>query len=276
MIRTFSDFNEFRAAAIEFGLDMDLQALTNLDVLFFESYKNFLILNVRDYGENPNNLLILGREDSLVYSQKQFTAKDYKLFRLSMREPFGESSVITFLTLREVMNGYSTRFEQLHAELDMVERTLDVDKLDDLGKAFRRLQDKLEDFVDLLIKLRDRKVPQVNTKYISYDYNVLTGKAQHILDRTKNQLSRIGGLRNEIEVKETKMLNKRIEYLSEVVKRLTAITIILLIPNIISGYFGMNIPHYFATLPNPELIIIIFTVASMLAGAAFLKWKDYF
>ncbi|MDP3741957.1 MAG: CorA family divalent cation transporter [Candidatus Micrarchaeota archaeon] len=276
MIRTFSDFNEFRNAATELGLEMDLQALTNLDVLFFESYENFLILNVRDYGENPNNLLILGREDSLLYSQKQFTAKDYKLFRLSMREPFGESSVITFLALRDVMDSYSIRFEQLHAELDMVDRTLDVDKLDDIGKAFRKFQDKLEDFVDLLIKLRDRKVPQVNTKYISYDYNVLTGKAQHILDRTKNQLSRMSGLRNELEVKETRVLNKRIENLSEVVKRLTAITIILMIPNIISGYFGMNIPHYFATLPNPELAIIALTAVLMLGGAAFLKWKDYF
>ncbi len=275
MIRTFFDFNEFRNAATELGLEMDLQALTNLDVLFFESYKNFLILNVRDYGENPNNLLILGQEDSLLYSQKQFTAKDYKLFRLSMREPFGESSVITFLTLRDVMNSYSIRFEQLHAELDMVERTLDVDKLDDLGKAFRKLQDRLEDFVDLLIKLRDRKVPQVNTKYVSYDYNVLASKAQHILDRSKNQISRIAGLRNEIEVKETRALNKRIEYLSEIVKRLTAITIILMIPTIVAGHFGMNVSLFFANRPDAELIIVIGTIVLMLATAWFLKRKDW-
>ncbi len=276
MIRTFFDFNEFRQAALDLGLEMDLQALTNLDVLFFESYRNFLILNIRDYGENPNNLLILSRENSLLYSQKQFTSRDYKLFRLSMREPFGESTVIVFLALREVLNNYSARFEQLHADLDQVERTLDVDKLDEIGKAFRKLSDKLEDFVDLLIKLRDRKVPQVNTKYVSYDYNVLTGKAQHILDRTKNQISRIGGLRNEIEVKETRSLNKRIEYLSEVVKRLTAITVILMVPNVISGYFGMNLPLFLATLPNSELIVLGVTVTLMLLLAAFLKWKDYF
>ena len=276
MIRTFFDFNEFRQVAGELGLEMDLQDLTNLEVLFFETYKDFLILNVRDYGENPNNLLILSKDDSLLYSQKQFTSNDYKLFKLTMREPFGEGTVITLLALREVLNSYAGKFEKLHGELDEVEKTLDVDKLDEIGKAFRKLQDKLEDFVDLLIKLRDRKVPQVNTNFISYDYNVLTGKAQHILDRTKNQLSRIGGLRNEIEVKETRSLNKRIGYLSEVVKRLTAITIILMIPNIISGYFGMNIPHYFATLPNAEVVIVVLTVVLMLVGAAFLKWKDYF
>jgi len=192
-----------------------------------------------------------------------------------MREPFGESSVITFLTLRDVMNSYSIRFEQLHAELDMVERTLDVDKLDDLGKAFRKLQDRLEDFVDLLIKLRDRKVPQVNTKYVSYDYNVLASKAQHILDRSKNQISRIAGLRNEIEVKETRALNKRIEYLSEIVKRLTAITIILMIPTIVAGHFGMNVSLFFANRPDAELIIVIGTIVLMLATAWFLKRKDW-
>lgn len=275
MIRTFSDFNEFKAVAVELGLGMDLQDLTNLDVLFFEQDKSFLILNIRDYGENPNNLLILSKDNSLLYSGKQFTSKDYKLFRLSMQEPFGESTVLTFLALREALNSYSARFEQLHAELDMVEKTLDVDKLDDIGKAFRRLQDKLEDFVDLLIKLRDRKVPQVNTKYVSYDYNVLTGKAQHMLDRNKNQLSRIGGLRNEIEVKETRVLNKRIEYLSEVVKRLTAITIIFMIPTVISSHFGMNVDLGLAKLPNAELIILGITAAMMIIVALFLKKKDY-
>ncbi|MFH1247225.1 MAG: CorA family divalent cation transporter [Candidatus Micrarchaeota archaeon] len=277
MIHSFSDFSEFRNAATELGVEVDLQALTNLDVLFFEVYKNVLILNIRDYGENPNNLLILSKENSLIYSQKQFTSKDYKLFRLSMRELFGESTVIAFLTLREVMNNYDTKFEKLHSELDDVERTLDVDKLDDIGKAFRRFEDRLEDLVDLLIKLRDRKIPQVNTKYVSYDYNVLTGKAQHILDRTRNQISRISGLRNEIEVKETRSLNKRIEHLSDVVKRLTAITIILMIPTIISSHFGMNLPFlFFATLPNSELIIASITVSLMIIVAVFLKWKDYF
>ncbi len=275
MIRTFSDFNEFRAAALEQGLEMDLRALTNLDVLFFETYKNFLILNARDYGENPNNLLILGKDNSLLYSEKQFTAKDYKLFRLSMREQFGESTVITFLALREVLNNYSTRFEQLHAELDQAERSLDVDKLDGISRAFRKLLDKLEDFVDLLIKLRDRKVPQVNTKYVSYDYNVLTAKAQHILDRTKNQVSRIGGLRNELEVRETRALNKRIEYLSEVVKKLTAITVILIIPNIVTGFYGMNVPLFLADDPNAELLIAVSTLVIMAATILFFKLKDY-
>lgn len=276
MIRTFSDFNEFRNAALEQGLEMDLEALTNLDVLFFETYKNFLILNVRDYGENPNNLLLLSKESSLLYSQKQFTSKDYKLFRLSMREPFGEGSVLSFLTLREVMNNYSGRFEKLHADLDEVERTLDVDKLDEIGKAFRKFEDKLEDFVDLLIKLRDRKVAQVNTKYISYDYNVLTGKAQHILDRTKNQLSRINGLRNEIEVKETRNLNKRIERLSEAVRKLTVVTVLLMIPTIVVGYFGMNFAHLsLVDSPNAEIEVIIGTIVAMLAVFGFFKFKNW-
>ncbi len=275
MIRTFSSFNEFSKAAQELGLDMDLQALTTLDVLFFEFYKESLILNIRDYGENPNNLLVLSKKDSLVYSEKPFTAKDFKLFRLTMSEQFGESTVIAFLALRETMNNYSYRFEKLHAELDEVEKTFDIDKLDELGKAFRKLSDKLDDYVDLLLKLRDRKVPQVNTKFISYDYNLLTTKAQHTLDRTKNQISRISGLRSEIEVQETRKLNKRIEYLSEVVKKLTAITVILMIPTLVAGHFGMNVNLLLANRPDAELIIIVGTLVIMGSVGLFFKWKDW-
>ncbi|MFH0713284.1 MAG: CorA family divalent cation transporter [Candidatus Micrarchaeota archaeon] len=275
MIRTFSDFNQFKQAALELGLEMDLQALTNLDVLFFESFENHLILNVRDYGENPNNLLILGREDSLLYSEKQFTSKDYKMFRLSMREPFGESTVIAFLAMREAMNNYAHKFEYLHAELNSAEKTLDVDRIDDVGRAFRKLIDKLEDFVDLLIKLRDRKVSQVNTKYISYDYNVLTAKAQNLLDRSKNQLGSISGLRNEIEVRETRVLNSKIEKLSEVVKKLTAITIIVMIPNMLSGFYGMNLTLSLANRPDAEYIVFGVSLAAMLLTAGFFKWKDW-
>ncbi len=271
MIRTFSNFSEFSTAAQELGLEMDLQALTTLDVLFFESSKNFLIVNIRDYGENPNNLLILGKDQSLLYSEKQFSSKDYKLFRLSMREEFGESTVIAFLTLREVLKRYAIKFEKLHGELDEVEKTLDVDQLDEIGKGFRRLQDKLEDFVDLLIALRERKVPQVNTRYVSYDYNVLSSKSQHILDRTKNQISRIGGLRNEIEVKETRKLNKRLEQLSEDVKKLTAITILFMIPTILAGHFGMNVSLYLQHDPHAELIIIIGTLLIMGITAYYFK-----
>ncbi len=275
MIRTFSDFNEFQSAARGLGIEVDLQALTVLDTLFFETYKNYLIVNARDNSENPNNLLVLSKENNLFYGQKQFGSKDYKMFRLSLRNPFGESTVLAFLALQEVANNYSTRFESLHTELEEVERTLDVDKLDSLSRAFRKLVDRLEDFLDLLIKLEDRKFQQVRTNYISYDYDVLLAKARNMLDRSRNQLGRISGLRNELEIKETRSLNKRLEQLSEDVKKLTAITIILMVPTIVAGHFGMNVDLFLQHRPDAELLIVAGTLAVMAGVGFYFKQKKW-
>ena len=275
MIRTFSDFNEFQSAARELGIEVDLQALTVLDTLFFETYKNYLIINARDHSENPNNLLILSKENNLFYGQKQFTSKDYKMFRLSLRNPFGESTVLAFLALQEVMNNYSTRFESLHNELDEAEKKLDVDKLDSLSRAFRKLADRLEDFLDLLIKLEDRKFQQVRTNYISYDYDVLLAKTRHLLDRSRNQLGRISGLRNELEIKETRKLNERISNLTLVMKRLTALTVILMIPTIITSHYGMNFPAPEFQWEYGYLFATVLSLVIMFGVVVFFKKKDW-
>ncbi len=274
MIRTFSDFNEFKKAAIELGLEVDLEALTTLDVLFFGSYKNFLILDFRDYGENPNNLLILSRDQSLLYADTQFTSRDYKFYRLTMRQQFGESTVISLLTMREVMNGYSKKFEELHAALDNAEQVVDVDELDEIGKAFRKLQDKLEDFVAAILRLRDRKLPHVNTKYVSYDFNVLAGKAQHTLDRTRNQLSRIAGLRSELEVKATKDLSENVEKLTVIMAYLTLASLVVSVPNTVATVFGIG---KVADLLGTGWIwfwIVLFTLLSVAVALwIFRRWK---
>ncbi len=274
MIRTFSDFNEFRNAALELGVEVDLEALTKLGVLFFEPYKNFLILNVRDYGENPNNFLLLSKFESLFYSDKQFTSRDYKLYRLTMRQPFGESTVICLLAMREAMNSFSKKFEELHNRLDETEKNLDVDALDELGKSFRKLSDKLDDFVDLLLKLRDRKIPQVNTKYVSYDFNILAGKAQHTLDRTKNQLSRITGLRNELEVRATTELSANVEKLTFIMAYLTLASLVIAVPNTIATIFGVSTIAQIASVESVWFWLIALTILSIAVSFLLvMRWK---
>jgi magnesium transporter len=243
MLKTFSDFNAFQDEARKMGVTDDLAKLLSLDLTFFENYPQYSIINLRDYGEEPNNMLILSEAESILYSTKRFLDKDYAMFKHTLEKKHGESSVLAYLVLRDVLRNYSERFEKINSEIDEMEALLDADRIVDLGKALRKLTDKVEDFQDLMIKLADRQVTEVNTQYIEYDYDVLTAKSRHMLDRCRSHAGQVTGLRNEVELKAAKDLNKRIIDLTDIMKKLTAITVILLIPNIIAGHYGMNFPN---------------------------------
>lgn len=51
------------------------------------------------------------------------------------------------------------------------------------------------------------------------------------------------------ELQVTMELNRRIERLNDVVKRLTAITVLLMVPTLIASHFGMN----FAYMPELKI-----------------------
>ena len=54
------------------------------------------------------------------------------------------------------------------------------------------------------------------------------------------RLAMLRDLSRDHELRVTTELNLRIEKLNDVVKRLTAITVILMIPTLIASHFGMN------------------------------------
>ncbi len=278
LIKTFEDFKDFQDAIKQFGVGEDLTRLTEIDYNFFDSYGDYVIINLRDYSENPNNLMVLSETDSFLYSDKRIGAPQLKLFAYPLKKKFGESTVLAYLVLKSVLASYSAFFDKLNSEIDEQEEKLDPSEVGVLQRKLRKVADKVEDFVDFLIKLEDREIQEVNTNYISYDYDVMLAKAKHLLDRIKSHHLQIVGLRNEIEIKSTRELNKRIENLSYVVKKLTALTLILMIPNIVAGHFGMNLKTFFFINTASELAEPIILGGSLLAmsiAAVFLRWKGW-
>lgn len=282
-MQVFSDFNAFEAAAREKGVNVDLRTLLTLHVAFYEQYEDYVIITAKGYDENPEaatSILVLSKDNSLVYTKYPFGENDYKLFRHTMQKEYGESTVLTLLTLKYTLSSYQKRFDGINKYIDEFDeaKNPDVEGLEQTSKHLRRLTDRVEDLIDLTIWLEDRKIRQMNTSYVSYDYDVLSAKAKYLLDRCHNHRQEIQNIRNDLEVKNTRELNKRIEYLSDVVKRLTAITILLMIPNIVAGHFGMNFTNTIIPWSNPwgETFVILFS--ALLVGATYwyLKKRDWF
>lgn len=241
MIFSTDIWSEFEEKIRAFGVKEDLRSLTTLELNFFERYGGYSVVNFREFASaQPNNMLVLGEKDSFLYSNQKVDEGALKLFKYTLKKQFGESTVLALLTMKKVLLNYSSEFENINNSIDKQEEILDAVAIERLARHLRKLNDAVEDFLDVLIKLEDREVREVNTSYVNYDYDVLRGKTRHLLDRIKSHTDQIGWLRDEIELRSTREVNKRLESLTNIMKRLTAITVILLLPNIISGHFGMN------------------------------------
>jgi len=64
--------------------------------------------------------------------------------------------------------------------------------------------------------------------------------------------------------------------LNAIMKRLTTITIILMIPAAISGFFGMNVPNFMETNPYAFVGIVIVTLIIILISYLIFKKKNLF
>ncbi|MCD6356491.1 MAG: hypothetical protein J7L66_04310 [Anaerolineaceae bacterium] len=57
---------------------------------------------------------------------------------------------------------------------------------------------------------------------------------------------------------------------------MTSVTIILSLPTIISGYYGMNVRLPFENSPNAFMYIILISIIVMMIIAVFFKKRDWF
>jgi len=276
MIYSTEVWEDFEKKIQEIGVHEDLRSLTSLDFNFFERYMNYTVVNVREFSSNPNNLMVLTEKDSYLFSNQKISEDSFKLFKYTLKKDFGESTVLALIVLKKVLASHSAEFEKLNTEIDRQEEVLDPVAVERLGRHLRKIHDAADDFLDVLIKLEDREVREVNTSYVSYDYDVLLGKTRHLIDRIKSHLDQITWLRNEIELKYSRELNKRIENLNVILKKLTALTIILMLPQVLAGHFGMNFKYMpFLDWQYGELATAIVSFGAMGLAAIYFYRKGW-
>lgn len=275
MIKAFEDFKEFKKEAEELGYPRNLEELISLDFNFFEKYEEFTVINLRDYGyENKNNLLVLTDQQSLLYSEKTIEEKDLRLYKFTLKKKYGESTVLALLTAQQVLENYEDYFEKINKDIDELEESLNIDRIQENAKKLRKLHDQVEDFEDLLLEVKGRKVREIRTDYVTYDFDLLVGKTTHLLDRIKSHLSQLNNLRNEYDILSTRELNHKITFLTEVMKKLTAITVILTVPMLIGSWYGMNfkyMPELGLEWTYPALIAITIAITVFIAIAFRLR-----
>jgi Mg2+ and Co2+ transporter CorA len=238
----FNDLGAFENAIVsEFKVNINFDSVIELSSDFLQSDEDYMVLNVKDNVEQePNNFLFLTREKAFLYVKKSFPIESAKIYQNVLAQPYGRSTVLAFIVLTKVLNSYKARLESLIVEIKDLENKFDLKRYRNLSLEVERRQDRLEELYDLVLRLQERTYPQVNTEYISFDYRVLIAETNSLYGRFRRRLSLLRDLRQDFETQTTSELNTKIVRLNDVVKKLTAITVILMIPNLIAGHFGMN------------------------------------
>ena len=218
-------------------------------------------------SDEPNNLLFLTEHKAFLFSKRPPPFQEAEVFADILQKPFGRSTVLCFLTLNKVLTNHNTQLELLMSRVAKMEDHFDHTEYRNIALEFERLIDKLEEFHELILRLQERRYKQVETQYISFDYRVLIAESASLQAKCRRRLSVLKDLRQDHEMRATEELNKRIVNLNDVVKRLTAITVILMLPTLIASHFGMN----FAFMPELRIwwaypAVIFFQIVFMGIG----------
>jgi Mg2+ and Co2+ transporter CorA len=226
------------------GFTLDLKSVLELTTDFAEVTNDYLLLNIKEYdAEKPNNLLFLTEDKAFVCSPNAPTAVMINEFQDVLQQSFGKSTIIAFLVINQIHDKNVLHLETLSKRIKNLEDDFDHDEYRALSLEFERYSDRLEEFHDLIIGLQERRYKQIQTQYISFDYRVLIAESQSLQTRCRRRLSYLKDLRQDHEMKSTEELNQKIVKMNDILKKLTSITVILMLPTLIASHFGMNFIH---------------------------------
>lgn len=270
----FTDLAAFsRAVEKDTGVALDFAQVLELTTDFVEANNQYMVINIKEYdGDVPDNLLFLNETKAYGFSKKQPKLESIEAFDEVLKKPFGKSTVLSFLVLDKVMTEHKVRLESMTRMIRKIEDDFNHSQYRVLAREIDRLGDRLDEFHELLIKLQERKHRQIETKYISFDYSVLLAESLSLQGRCRRRSNTLKDLSHDHDVMATEELNQRVVRLNDVVKKLTALTVILMLPTLIANHFGMNFAHM------PELqeawaypATIAFQVIFMIAGFVVFK-----
>lgn len=242
----FNSLEGFKAAVTRTsGSDLDLDSVVSLNSDFLQPSEQYLLLNVKLYKQElveefGNLMIFLTDKVAYAYHSEPFSLADIENFHDILIKPFGEATVVTYVVFDKVLDSFSRRLDSMLNIFRKVEAKFEHEEYLRLASEYERFSERLDEFRSLLIRLQERRYKQVETQYIAFDYSVLLATAGSLQGRCRRRLATLQALRQEYEMRATEELNQRIIKLNDVVKKLTAVTVILMLPTLIASHFGMN------------------------------------
>jgi magnesium transporter len=160
-------------------------------------------------------------------------------------------------------------------EIYEIEELLFDDKEDDLLQEILTIRKNLTNFSSIIYPL-EQFIIDLQTKYTKFIDNKGVEKLDDSLDKVKKMLNNLVNSKDQIillhEINETLLARST----NKTIKAMTALNIIIFVPSLITGFFGMN--AFFGWFPEatnytPLAIIIGLITMSTLGTYAYFRAK---
>ena len=275
MIHSFTKLEDLKKALSSAKIQRDVNSLLKLELPFFDYQDKVSILYFPIYGENDGKcLIVISKKDIFVYTPASF-GNHWKSYKQLLTKSHGESTIMTFLMLKFVLKNYSEQFQRIRDRMNELESSPILDYVEDSCRALRRLTDKMESLVELIIILKQREIKQFDTNLVSFDYEILSTEARYWLERCRSHIYRIASLRTKSEMQSNRELNDTMTRLTVIMTVLTIVSIVVSVPGTIGAVFGIPaLSEAYFSSHTPFLVIILIAATAMSIIFGFLYWKS--
>jgi len=241
MVEKFTNFEDFKAAAVNHNVAGDLENLHNLDILFYEDYDDkYMIISLPAINDTIfNQILVLSDDFNLAYcSETKRKPLKITVSKIKNRE-FVESTLLAFEVLNTSLDAYYAEHTNLVKQANQLHMNPDIDHVEILFRKARNLYNVADDVLKLCIEAEDEGLKYIDLKVIPYEFDVLMARARHLVDRMESFKREVDVLRTKCDINETRKLSKRIEILTQIMAVLTVISLVLTVPNTVATIFGI-------------------------------------
>jgi Mg2+ and Co2+ transporter CorA len=275
MINIFSNIDEFKQNVIRIGIERDIDSVLKLELPFFEKHEKFILIFFPLYDSiNSKLMIIISKKETLIFSSLKLGDYERK-YKSILKKKYGESTIIIFLALKAVLKNYSEQFQIVREEMNELDINPVIDRVEDSGRVLRKLTDRLESLVEMIIMIKEREINEFNTKMISFDYDILNTEVRYLLERCRSHIYRIASLRTKSEMRSNKQLNDTMSRLTVIMTFLTIVGIVVNVPSSVGGIFGIpafSDSYFKNNIPLMVWSLILSTGLSAVLGYAY--WKS--
>ncbi|MEM4272480.1 MAG: CorA family divalent cation transporter [Candidatus Bilamarchaeaceae archaeon] len=273
MIEKFTNFEDFKAAALVRNITGDLESLHNLDILFYEDYEDkYMIISFPAINDTIfNQMLILSDDFNLAYCSE--TKRKPLKIRLSKvkRRKFVESTLLAYEVLNSALDSYYAEHANLAKQASQLYMNPDIDQVEILFRKARNLYNVADDVLRLCIEAEDEGLKYIDLKVIPYEFDVLMARARHLVDRMDSFKREVDVLRTKCDIAETKKLSKRVEVLTQIMAVLTVISLIISVPNTIATIFGIPAVSDVFTFDFIMEMVIVSSLLALVASYFYVR-----
>ena len=253
--------------------EIELEKIIILDFPFLTNEKKFTLISLPSYGEQKNNIIYVSK-GIFVLSIAKIPPFNNN-FKKIINKKYSKSTITILSVLKAVLKNYSYEFERIREIMNRLEIAPRIEIIEEKGRELRKITDRIEGLLQMIIELKERDILAFNTSIIPFEYELLNTEARYLLERCRSHVYRIASLRTKSEMQSNRELNNTMKKLTVIMTFLSIVGIVVNVPGTVGAIFGIPAlsDAYFKTHTDFLLITLIITTAlSIILGYAY--WRS--